>query len=45
MHGYVVKDKILFNFIAGLQMTDVELEARVTALEENGGGGSIQNGK
>ena len=25
-------------------MTDVELEQRVTALEENGGGGNIQNG-
>ena len=29
--------------ISGLQMTDVELDARVTALEENGGGGA-QNG-
>ena len=29
--------------IAGLQMTDVELDERVTALEENGGG-NIQNG-
>ena len=28
----------------GLQMTDVDLDARVTALEENGGGNS-QNGK
>ena len=25
-------------------MTDVDLDARVTALEENGGGGSDQNG-
>ena len=25
-------------------MTDVELDERVTALEENGGGGNIQNG-
>ena len=25
-------------------MTDVELDERVTALEENGGGGSSQNG-
>ena len=25
-------------------MTDVELDERVTALEENGGGGSTQNG-
>ena len=25
-------------------MTDVELDARVTALEENGGGGNGQNG-
>ena len=31
-------------FFLGLQMTDVELDARVTALEENGVGGS-QNGK
>ena len=26
-------------------MTDVELDARVTALEENGGGGDTVNGK
>ena len=26
-------------------MTDVELDARVTALEENGGGGTPQNGE
>ena len=26
-------------------MTDVELDERVTALEENDGGGSTQNGK
>ena len=26
-------------------MTDVELDERVTALEENGGGGNPQNGK
>ena len=25
-------------------MTDVELDERVTALEENGGGGNTQNG-
>ena len=25
-------------------MTDVELDERVTALEENGGGGNAQNG-
>ena len=31
--------------IAGLQTTDVELDARVTALEENGGGGNIVNGE
>ena len=31
-------DKIYF---AGLQMADVELDARVTALEETGGGNSI----
>ena len=30
--------------ISGLQMTDVELDARVTALEENGGGGNSVNG-
>ena len=29
--------------LIGLQMTDVELDARVTVLEENGGG-VIQNG-
>ena len=34
----------LFHPIAGLQMTDVELDARVTALEDNGGGNSL-NGK
>ena len=27
-------------FDSGLQMTDVELDARVTALKENGGGSS-----
>ena len=34
-------------YISGLQMTDVELDARVTALEESGGGGNGngQNGK
>ena len=32
-------------YILGLQMTDVELDERVTALEENGGGGNPQNGK
>ena len=26
-------------------MTDVELDERVTALEENGGGGENQNGR
>ena len=32
-------------FLSGLQMTDVELDERVTVLEENGGGGgSGQNG-
>ena len=30
--------------LPGLQMTDVELDARVTALEENGGGGNAFNG-
>ena len=28
-------------FPSGLQMTDVELDARVTALEENGGGSTL----
>ena len=32
------------SLLLGLQMTDVELDARVTALEENGGGGNTQNG-
>ena len=31
-------------YFLGLQMTDVELDARVTALEENDGGGNPQNG-
>ena len=34
---------IYFILFSVLQMTDVELEERVTALEENGGG-SVQNG-
>ena len=34
-------DQVLFS---GLQMTDVELDARVTALEENSGSGTT-NGK
>ena len=29
----------------GLQMTDVEIDERVTALEEGGGGSSPQNGR
>ena len=33
-----------FSPILGLQMTDVELDARVMALEENGGGGNSFNG-
>ena len=32
------------NRFLGLQMTDVELDERVTALEEGGGGGRPQNG-
>ena len=32
-------------FPQGLQITDVELDERVTALEENGGGGSSSTGK
>ena len=28
-------------FVSGLQMTDVELDARVTALEENDGGNTL----
>ena len=35
---------MLFSYFLGLQMTDVELDERVAALEENGGG-SNQNGK
>ena len=31
--------------LLGLQMTDVELDERVTALEENGGSGDTQNGR
>ena len=34
----------VFRFFLGLQTTDVELDARITALEENGGG-NTQNGK
>ena len=34
----------MVQMVSGLQMTDVELEARVGALEENGGG-STENGK
>ena len=30
--------------LPGLQMKDVELDERVTTLEENGGGGNSQNG-
>ena len=30
--------------VSGLQMTDVELDERVSALEENGGAGTV-NGK
>ena len=43
MDGNIDKTKIVFVLLPGLQMTDVELDARVTALEENGGG-SAQNG-
>ena len=32
------------NRFLGLQMTDVELDERVAALEEGGGGGNPQNG-
>ena len=32
------------NRFLGLQMTDVELDERVVALEEGGGGGNPQNG-
>ena len=32
------------NPFLGLQMADVELDERVTALEEGSGGGSPQNG-
>ena len=30
--------------VSGLQLTDVELDERITELEENGGGGNTQNG-
>ena len=33
-----------FNCISGLQITDVNHDARISALEENGGGGGSQNG-
>ena len=34
----LIDDKIpKCDFVSGLQMTDVELDARVSALEENGG--------
>ena len=32
-------------FLSGLQMTDVELDERVTALEENGGGSNGNGNK
>ena len=32
-------------YLSALQMTDVELDERITALEENGGNGNLQNGK
>ena len=36
---------VIINYIyLGLQMTDVELDERVTALEENNGGGNTENG-
>ena len=31
--------------LSGLQMTDIELDERVTALEENGGACNSQNGR
>ena len=34
----------MFITVSGLQTTDVNLDARISALEENGGGGS-ENGK
>ena len=37
--------KCLIFVCQGSQMTDVELDERVTALEENGGGGNTANGK
>ena len=33
------------HFNSGLQMTDVQLDDRITALEENGSGDSNPNGK
>ena len=35
---------VIYFPILALQMTDVELDERVTALEENGGGGNSFNG-
>ena len=36
--------EVFFSF-SGLQMTDVELDERITALEENDGGGNSVNGE
>ena len=35
----------IYLLFSDLQMTDVELDEQVTALEENGGGGDLANGK
>ena len=35
---HAIFQKISFNFYPGLQMTDVELDERITALEESGSG-------
>ena len=40
-----LKDITKFISILDLRQADVELDERVTALEENGGGGDSQNGK
>ena len=34
-----------FNCISGLQLTEVNHEARISALEENGGSGGSENGR
>ena len=35
----------LLSILLGLQATDMNHDARISALEENGGGGGSQNGR